>query len=92
MTCYGVGMDEVCALMPRARPPCRVACRPWLLGRSGAIRHVDLRFTIAGGDGSRQPSENQLEAARFQGRLVAEVAKKLHGCTLLRERTSVRNE
>jgi NAD(P)H dehydrogenase (quinone) len=35
--------------------------------------------TIAGGDGSRQPSGNELEGARFQGRLVAEVAKKLHG-------------
>lgn len=35
--------------------------------------------TIAGGDGSRQPSENELEGARFQGRLVAEIAKKLHG-------------
>ena len=35
--------------------------------------------TIAGGDGSRQPSENELEGVRFQGRLVAEVAKKLHG-------------
>ena len=35
--------------------------------------------TITGGDGSRQPSQNELEGARFQGRLVAEVAKKLHG-------------
>lgn len=35
--------------------------------------------TIAGGDGSRQPSENELEGARFQGRLVAEVAAKLAG-------------
>jgi NAD(P)H dehydrogenase (quinone) len=35
--------------------------------------------TIAGGDGSRLPSENELDGARFQGRLVAEVAKKLHG-------------
>ncbi|MGY0611808.1 MULTISPECIES: NAD(P)H:quinone oxidoreductase [unclassified Luteimonas] len=35
--------------------------------------------TIAGGDGSRQPSENELEGARFQGRLVAEVATKLAG-------------
>lgn len=35
--------------------------------------------TIAGGDGSRQPSENELEGARFQGRTVAEVAAKLHG-------------
>lgn len=35
--------------------------------------------TIAGGDGSRQPSANELEGARFQGRLVAETALKLHG-------------
>lgn len=33
--------------------------------------------TIAGGDGSRMPSENELEAARFQGRHVAEIAFKL---------------
>lgn len=35
--------------------------------------------TITGGDGSRMPSENELEGARFQGRLVAETAKKLRG-------------
>lgn len=35
--------------------------------------------TIAGGDGSRQPSEKELEGARYQGRRVAEVATKLHG-------------
>jgi NAD(P)H dehydrogenase (quinone) len=35
--------------------------------------------TIAGGQGQRLPSDNELEAARFQGRHVAEVAKKLHG-------------
>ena len=33
--------------------------------------------TIAGGDGSRKPSENELAAARFQGRHVAEIAMKL---------------
>ncbi|HEY9066786.1 MAG TPA: NAD(P)H:quinone oxidoreductase [Burkholderiaceae bacterium] len=33
--------------------------------------------TIAGGDGSRQPSANELEGARFQGRHVAEIAAKL---------------
>jgi NAD(P)H dehydrogenase (quinone) len=33
--------------------------------------------TIAGGDGSRMPTENELEAARFQGKHVAEVAAKL---------------
>lgn len=35
--------------------------------------------TIAGGDGSRQPSENELDGARYQGRKIAEVANKLHG-------------
>lgn len=33
--------------------------------------------TLAGADGSRHPSENELEIARFQGRHVAEVAGKL---------------
>ena len=33
--------------------------------------------TIAGGDGSRMPSENELAAARFQGKHVAEIASKL---------------
>jgi NAD(P)H dehydrogenase (quinone) len=33
--------------------------------------------TIAGGDGSRQPSAVELEGARFQGRHVAEIAAKL---------------
>ena len=33
--------------------------------------------TIAGGDGSRQPSANELAMARFQGRHVAGIAKKL---------------
>lgn len=35
--------------------------------------------TIAGNDGKRQPSESELEGARFQGRLVAETAIKLFG-------------
>lgn len=35
--------------------------------------------TIAGGDGSRQPTENELAGARFQGEQVAKVAKKLFG-------------
>lgn len=34
--------------------------------------------TIAGGDGSRQPSAVELEGARYQGRHVAEIAAKLH--------------
>ena len=35
--------------------------------------------TIAGGDGSRQPSANELAGARYQGRVIAETANKLHG-------------
>lgn len=35
--------------------------------------------TLADGDGSRQPGEEELAAARFQGRLIAETAAKLHG-------------
>jgi NAD(P)H dehydrogenase (quinone) len=33
--------------------------------------------TIAAGDGSRQPSENELDMARYQGKHVAQIAKKL---------------
>ena len=33
--------------------------------------------TIAGGDGKGMPSENELDAARFQGKHVAEIAVKL---------------
>jgi len=33
--------------------------------------------TIAGADGSRQPSVNELEGARYQGRLVTQVAAEL---------------
>jgi NAD(P)H dehydrogenase (quinone) len=33
--------------------------------------------TLAGGDGKRQPSENELKLARFQGKRVAEIAAKL---------------
>jgi NAD(P)H dehydrogenase (quinone) len=35
--------------------------------------------TIAGGDGARQPSANELQGARYQGRVVAETAIRLHG-------------
>jgi NAD(P)H dehydrogenase (quinone) len=35
--------------------------------------------TIAAGDGSRKPSANELGLARFQGRHVAEITKKLAG-------------
>ncbi|MFW7343684.1 NAD(P)H:quinone oxidoreductase [Pollutimonas sp. H1-120] len=35
--------------------------------------------TLTGGDGSRQPSENELAGARFQGEHIAQVANKLFG-------------
>ncbi len=35
--------------------------------------------TIAGGSGERMPSANELEAARFQGRHVADIAARLAG-------------
>jgi NAD(P)H dehydrogenase (quinone) len=35
--------------------------------------------TIAGGDGSRLPTANELQGARYQGRKIAETASKLHG-------------
>jgi len=33
--------------------------------------------TLAGADGSRQPSENELKVARYQGKHVTEIAGKL---------------
>jgi NAD(P)H dehydrogenase (quinone) len=33
--------------------------------------------TVAGGDGSRQPTEIDLDGARYQGRHVAQIAAKL---------------
>jgi NAD(P)H dehydrogenase (quinone) len=35
--------------------------------------------TIADGDGSRQPSANELAGAHFQGRHVAQIAARLAG-------------
>lgn len=35
--------------------------------------------TLADGDGSRQPTENELAIARFQGKHVARIAQKLFG-------------
>lgn len=36
--------------------------------------------TIAGGDGSRMPSENELDGARYQGEFVAKLAKQMTCC------------
>jgi NAD(P)H dehydrogenase (quinone) len=35
--------------------------------------------TIAGGKGERQPSQNEIDLVKFQGRHVAEIAAKLAG-------------
>jgi NAD(P)H dehydrogenase (quinone) len=35
--------------------------------------------TIAGGQGERMPSKNELEGARFQGRYAARLAERLAG-------------
>lgn len=35
--------------------------------------------TLAGADGSHQPSEKELALARFQGKHVAEIAGRMHG-------------
>lgn len=55
-------------------------------GHAGQMRHDELvggapygATTDAGGDGSRQPSETELEGARHLGRRVAETASKLFG-------------
>ena len=45
----------------------------------GGAQGGDAGLRGTGGDGSRQPSENELAAARYQGRVIAETAKKLHG-------------
>jgi len=55
-------------------------------GHAGQMHDKDIvggapygATTIAGADGSRRPSEIDLEGARYQGRRVAEVAGKLFG-------------
>lgn len=35
--------------------------------------------TLTKGDGSRMPSDNELDGARYQGQHIAEIARKLHG-------------
>jgi hypothetical protein len=44
-----------------------------------AVSSGQLRVVIAGGDGARLPTVNELQGARYQGRKIAETANKLHG-------------
>jgi NAD(P)H dehydrogenase (quinone) len=46
---------------------------------STATQHGGQETTLAGADGSRQPTTNELAIARFQGRHVAVIARKLNG-------------
>ncbi len=55
-------------------------------GHAGQMRNDEVvggapygATTIAGGDGSRQPSETELEGARYLGKRVADTANKLCG-------------
>lgn len=55
-------------------------------GHAGQMHDKDIvggapygATTVAGPDGSRQPSEIDLDGARYQGRRIAEVAAKLFG-------------
>ena len=41
--------------------------------------HMVQTSTITGGQGQRMPSKNELAAAHFQGKHVAQIAKKLKG-------------
>jgi NAD(P)H dehydrogenase (quinone) len=50
----------------------------------GQMGHDEIRggspygaSTVAGGDGSRQPAQHELDGAKFQGKRVAEIAAKL---------------
>lgn len=55
-------------------------------GHAGQMRNDEIvggapygATTIAGGDGSRQPSDTELEGARYLGKRVADTANKLFG-------------
>jgi NAD(P)H dehydrogenase (quinone) len=55
-------------------------------GYSGLVRMDEVTgctpygaTTLTGGDGSRQPTHNELEGARYQGGRIAQTARKLHG-------------
>jgi NAD(P)H dehydrogenase (quinone) len=43
------------------------------------VAHRTGATTIAGGDGSRLPTANELQGGRYQGRKITETANKLQG-------------
>ena len=65
--------------------PGRVGSRGTRINPRGSLRsqpfpkQVQVAVRRAGGDGSRQPSNEELSIARYQGEYVAGLAKKLNG-------------
>lgn len=81
----GGGQEQTITSTDDAGPP-RHDHRADRPRRPGAVRYLPGprrtpygATTIAGGDGSRQPSEEELAIARYQGEHVAKLAVKLHG-------------
>ena len=52
---------------------------PPFISFSTSYPELDSAVRRAGGDGSRQPTANELQGARYRGRKTAETANKLHG-------------
>jgi hypothetical protein len=57
--------------------PPRFLARLRLRGTVKALQYVEA--PMVGGDGSRLPTANELQDARYQDRKIAETANKLHG-------------
>jgi hypothetical protein len=67
-----------------------LVCGIFIAAEEGYFEHVEdgmatfmqkdvSSMTIAGGDGLRLPTANELQGACYQGRKIAETANKLHG-------------
>lgn len=72
MLCYSTGLP---ACYITVKPPCKELFDVSQV-RGGTPYGAT---TIAGGDGSRQPSQEELSIARYQGEYVAGLAVKLNG-------------
>ncbi len=63
----------------KVKPSAPLCCSTQIAGKGKPIGARYGATTIAGGDGSRQPSETELEGARHLGKRVADTANKLFG-------------
>lgn len=77
----GGGQEQTITSTDYSCPSWDGDCADWLR-RAGTVRCFQVRggtpygaTTIAGGDGSRQPSNEELSIARYQGEYVAGLAK-----------------